>query len=285
MRWVRDGYAALLIILTVGTLYGWPLIVLGLGLMGDVSYVEPEHPRYAIFQIDGAPRDGDPLSDLRVAMPGDPDANADAGPPSDVPDVDDAPPSEAKPQPGGGSSASSPPTPPSPAPKPPKPKPGDGGTGGGDGGGDGKGSGSGSGDASDDVDEGAGGGRGGRPGRRGRCADPFPGVEPLGNDHWKVDRGIIDYYTSNMQRFNSLGSSRRYNEDGERGWYISSFGCMSPLWKAGLRPRDVVQSVNGRPTNNALQIFSIWTAQRKRAQFEVKVLRRGKSITLFYTVT
>lgn len=117
------------------------------------------------------------------------------------------------------------------------------------------------------------------------CGGPHEDIAKVDDDKWTIERSLVRYYTSTIPRFNSLGWSRAHDEDGQKGWYISGFSCKSPLYKGGLRPRDVVQSVNGKPTNTMLQIFGAYTRMGTTKNFEVKVLRRGKVVTLNYTLT
>jgi hypothetical protein len=117
-----------------------------------------------------------------------------------------------------------------------------------------------------------------------RCGEAFPGVTKVADDSFHIDREVVDYYTASIARLNTLGYSRRYEEGEVKGWMVGGFGCKSPLWHGGLRARDVVQVVNGKKTNNVLQIFGLWAGQRNKDQFEVTVLRKGKLVTLHYTI-
>lgn len=124
-----------------------------------------------------------------------------------------------------------------------------------------------------------------KPGRSGKCAEPNPAIRKVADATWSVERTLIDYYTESMDRFNSLGYSHKWEDDaGEKGWQIGGFGCSSPLWKAGLRSQDVIQSVNGKKTYNVLQLIGIWISQRKKEDFEVRLLRKGEPIVLSYKV-
>jgi hypothetical protein len=124
-----------------------------------------------------------------------------------------------------------------------------------------------------------------KPGRSGKCAEPNPAIHKLADAQWSVQRSLIDYYTESMDRFNSLGYSHKWEgENGEKGWQIGGFGCSSPLWKAGLRSQDVIQEVNGKKTNNVLQLIGIWISQRKKEDFVVHLLRKGEPIVLSYKV-
>jgi hypothetical protein len=117
-----------------------------------------------------------------------------------------------------------------------------------------------------------------------KCGEPHPEIEKVKDHHFVIQRSLIDFYTQSIERLNTLGWSKKYEGEDQKGWYISGFGCKSPLWKGGLRNRDVVQSLNGRKTNNVVQIIAIWATMKKKGAFEIKVWRKGKEVTLHYTV-
>lgn len=122
-----------------------------------------------------------------------------------------------------------------------------------------------------------------RPGRN-TCRDAHPDVKPDGADHWEVNRELVDYYTANFKRFNSLGWSGPYESDTVKGWKIGGFGCNSPLYFAGLRRGDVVLTVNEKPTRTWMQILGTYTRLRRKDDFEVVLVRRGATKVLRYTL-
>lgn len=120
---------------------------------------------------------------------------------------------------------------------------------------------------------------------RRKCSDPHEDVHPQPDGSVLIDRDLIEYYTASIDRFNTLGYSRKHKgDDGSKGWLIGGFGCHSPLFKAGLRSRDIVQTVNGKKTNNVVQILFLWAGMKGKEDFEVVVLRRGEEKTLRFHV-
>lgn len=120
--------------------------------------------------------------------------------------------------------------------------------------------------------------------RTGRCGPDHPDIKREAPGVWDIERSLVSYHTRSIRHLNELGYSKQYHEDGQKGWLVGGFGCKGALWKGGLRPRDVVQSVNGHKTNNVLQILVLWGKLKKQKEFEVEVLRRGKPMTLRYHV-
>jgi hypothetical protein len=116
------------------------------------------------------------------------------------------------------------------------------------------------------------------------CAEPHPQIKQVDSTHWRVEKDLVEYYTSSIPIFNTLGYSRKYDENGQKGWLIGGFGCKGPLYKAGLRSKDVIQEVNGKKTNTVAQIIGLWLFSKKKGVFEVKLLRKGKPMTFYYDV-
>ncbi len=117
-----------------------------------------------------------------------------------------------------------------------------------------------------------------------RCEHAEDGIEQLDDHTWQISRALIKEHTRTLKQLNALGWSHAYRDDdaGVRGWRIGGFGCRSPLHAGGLRHKDVVRSVNGKPTNTVLQLFGLWTTWGRTDLFEVVVWRRGKEVVLRY---
>lgn len=117
-----------------------------------------------------------------------------------------------------------------------------------------------------------------------RCTTDHSHVIQRDGEAYIVERALVEYYTQNLERFMSLGWSRRYNEDGVKGWYVSGFGCNSHVFHAGFRRGDVIQSVNGIKTKNLLQVYRVYTKMKRVDAFEVRLLRKGRPVVLTYTL-
>ena len=117
-----------------------------------------------------------------------------------------------------------------------------------------------------------------------QCKAPHPNVRTARDGAIEVDRVFVEKMTRNIKTFMSLGYSRPYREDGVKGWYISGFGCTSPVFKAGFRRKDVLLDVNGKTTRTVTGVFMLYMKLKKRSEFEVRLLRRGEERTLKFRV-
>jgi hypothetical protein len=265
-RWraVREGVGLVLIVLFVAGVYTVPLGLILLRDFPQLSVLMPEPARRVTLAVGGLPSAADVLSE---GADGDDDEAEVAEPPDAPPPASAPPPAPAVAQADVGTPAPAPsaepaatePTPAPPAEPAPPPQPKD--------------------------DEAVAEARARKKGRSGKCGEPHPDIVEVEPGHWEIQRSLVEYYGSSVERFNSLGYSRRYEgEDGTKGWQVGGFGCQSPLWKAGLRSKDVLQAINGRKTNNVVQLFGIWLGQRNKDDFVLEILRKDRPLTLHYTL-
>ncbi len=172
-----------------------------------------------------------------------------------------------------------------PAPKPPEKKPPATPKPTGSGGGEGAGTGSGSAEA---ASEGGTLARGSADAAKStkppKCGGANPQVVKINDTTYDVDRDLVEYYGASPARINTLGYGLGYNENGEKGWLIGGFGCSNPVYKAGLRSKDVLQFVNDKPVNNVFQLVGLWLQLKAKKSFEIQVLRKGKKMTFIYNV-
>lgn len=119
---------------------------------------------------------------------------------------------------------------------------------------------------------------------RNKCPKSFEGIHRRKDGVYEVDRSLVDYHTASVKQFNELGYSRSNDEGDKKGWYISGFGCRDPLWHAGLRRRDIVLRVNGKKTNNMMQILLLYTKVKAQKHFTVEIRRKDKDLTFRYEV-
>ncbi|MBX2797632.1 MAG: hypothetical protein KTR31_08190 [Myxococcales bacterium] len=120
--------------------------------------------------------------------------------------------------------------------------------------------------------------------RAARCLEDHPNVRHAADGVVEIDRSYVEEVTANLKTFISLGYSRPHDEDGVKGWYISGFSCTSAVHKAGFRRRDVLLRVNGKKTRSWVGVYMLYQRLKKKDQFEVELLRRGRPVTLRFRV-
>lgn len=117
-----------------------------------------------------------------------------------------------------------------------------------------------------------------------KCKEPHPSVRVGQDGVVEVEKAYVDAVTKNLKAFMELGYSRPHDEDGVKGWYISGFGCTSPVHKAGFRRRDVLLRVNGKKTRSWAGVFLLYQKLKRKSEFQVELLRREEPVTLQFRI-
>ena len=110
------------------------------------------------------------------------------------------------------------------------------------------------------------------------------GIEITGDDRWRVDRSLVVRFV----RGQSLGV-----EPGWAGWHevdgrVVGFevrganSCRGMLHHVGIRSKDIVMAVNGKPIVNYMQASRAVARLARLKQLEVTVLRGGVEKVLRY---
>ncbi|MEQ1568684.1 MAG: hypothetical protein ABMA64_23800, partial [Myxococcota bacterium] len=123
-----------------------------------------------------------------------------------------------------------------------------------------------------------------KPRKNRACDAPHPQVRQRPDGVVEIDRALVDEYTANLEAFMKLGFSKPFEEDGVKGWYVSGFGCTSPVYKAGFRRADVLLSVNGKPTRSWVGVFMLYQKLKNRSEFEIALMRKGAPMTIRFEV-
>ncbi|MEC7946362.1 MAG: hypothetical protein VX265_02275 [Myxococcota bacterium] len=118
-----------------------------------------------------------------------------------------------------------------------------------------------------------------RAGRRSgkRCLDPDPRIVAQGGDRFRIERDLVDSYTSDLKqaaRLAWVGWHRDAAGD-IQGFRVRRIRCGSVLHQAGFRNGDVVHAVNGKPVTSIPQALSAYRKLRKKRILNVEIKRRG----------
>jgi hypothetical protein len=113
-----------------------------------------------------------------------------------------------------------------------------------------------------------------------KCDEPVPGIEHVYGDRYRVEREVLEKYTT-VQEAMKLASVNWYrNEDGKiEGFKLYRVRCGSPLTQVGLRSGDVIISVNGRQVRTLPQAFAAVRKVKKHDVIRVQLMRKGTLMT------
>lgn len=117
------------------------------------------------------------------------------------------------------------------------------------------------------------------------CEHSSDRIEDLGNNTFRMERGLVDFYATHLEAFDDLGWSRPYKPEGveqSEGIEVGGIRCGSDLRLLGVKNRDVVRTVNGKPVRTMLKAATLYLSQRGRDTVTVVVDRKGEEVELTY---
>ena len=133
-----------------------------------------------------------------------------------------------------------------------------------------------------------------RPARRaaGQRADPSPAAtsdgtlaRPVGPNRYVVSRDEISRHMDDLNAVLSTMVIRPITRDGQpHGFQIAALRPGSPLSQLGIRRGDVITRVNDVAVDNTEDLINLYHQVRQLDSVMVKIERRGKSVTMAYTL-
>ena len=112
------------------------------------------------------------------------------------------------------------------------------------------------------------------------------GITQLGENHYQVERRIIDQYLGNLEGLSSMARAIPHKgADGEiDGYRLSGIRRNSPLSSLGIKNGDVIQSVNGTNIGNMGEAMTVFNSLSSQSHFTFDVTRRGQKQSMEYDV-
>lgn len=116
------------------------------------------------------------------------------------------------------------------------------------------------------------------------CEDPNPMVSKVNDDTYRIDRDLLEIYANDYELLGRLGWVRVHeNERGRRdGFTIRGIRCGTLLQQVGLKNRDTIHSVNGKPVRNLFGALAAYRRFKRADVVEMEITRRGETEFLTY---
>lgn len=120
--------------------------------------------------------------------------------------------------------------------------------------------------------------------KKGKRCTPDDRIRSVGPGRYHV----AESWFEQNAKLNTIGSSAylawHENALGKRdGFQIKRLRC-GPLWEIGLRPRDVVHSVNDKRVRTLAKAFVVYQSLKNKRRFRIKLTRKGEPMVLHYEV-
>ncbi len=111
------------------------------------------------------------------------------------------------------------------------------------------------------------------------------GIKSSGNNRWEVEQKSIDTVLNNLS---VLSQDARVVPDfsggKQRGFKLFSIKPGSVYSKIGVRNGDILTSVNGYGLDSPDKILEVYGKLKDSSQITVEILRRGKPLSLEYSI-
>jgi S1-C subfamily serine protease len=120
--------------------------------------------------------------------------------------------------------------------------------------------------------------------RRRDCVEETDAIAALGNNQYRVERDLIDYYSGHLKEAAKLAYVHWHREEGEVvGFRVRRIRCGNVLHQAGFRNGDIIRSINGRGVTTIPQALLAYRKLRRKKRLNVEVTRRnGNDMMLRY---
>lgn len=117
-------------------------------------------------------------------------------------------------------------------------------------------------------------------------AEAVDGITQLGENHYQVERRILEQYLGNLEGLSSMARAIPHKgADGEiDGYRLSGIRRNSPLSQLGIKNGDVIQSVNGTNIGNMGEAMTVFNSLSSQSHFTFDVTRRGQKQAMEYDV-
>ncbi len=111
------------------------------------------------------------------------------------------------------------------------------------------------------------------------------GIKKINDTTFEIDKSLVDKVTANPMAFMRGARIVPAMKNGKpQGIKLYAIRPSSPYAKLGLTNGDTLQSINGFELTSAEKGLEIYAKLREATSLEVDVLRRGKPVTLKYTI-
>ena len=111
------------------------------------------------------------------------------------------------------------------------------------------------------------------------------GIKKIDDTTYEIDKALVDKVIANPMAFTKGARVVPAMKNGKpEGIKLYAIRPTSPYAKLGLTNGDTLQSINGFELNSVEKGLEIYGKLREATSLEVEVLRRGKPVTLKYTI-
>jgi hypothetical protein len=117
-----------------------------------------------------------------------------------------------------------------------------------------------------------------------KCLPENEGIAQVDGTTWSVDAEIVEYYVKHLNQAEKLAAVS-WNHDAEGkvdGFKVRRMRCGNVLRQAGLQNGDVIQAINGTEVHSIPTAISAYTKLRSKKVLKLTVARGGELVHIKY---
>lgn len=109
-------------------------------------------------------------------------------------------------------------------------------------------------------------------------------IQARSTNEYILQKKLVHTYLGNMKQLQKLAKAYWYKGKRGEGVLLQSIPCKSPLRNMGLRPKDIIISINGKKMSNNLDLIGSYMQLKSKKKIDIVVKRQAQPITLQYEI-
>jgi type II secretory pathway component PulC len=126
-----------------------------------------------------------------------------------------------------------------------------------------------------------------RNGQRKKCSSKASdeGITQISTTEFQINKKLVRQYRNDWKAAQKLARLSWYTQNGERkGLRIRGIGCGSPVRFSGLKPGDIVLSVNNKSLTSEAELLATYGRLLVWKDIELSIVRNGRPMSLRYSI-
>ena len=123
--------------------------------------------------------------------------------------------------------------------------------------------------------------------RRGsaRCTpNPNRRIQERSSNQYTLQKKLVHGYLGSIKNMQKLAKAYWYKGKRGEGVLLQSIPCKSPLRNMGLRPKDIIVSINGKKVTNNLDLMGSYIQLKSKKKIDIVLKRQSRPLTLQYEI-
>lgn len=121
--------------------------------------------------------------------------------------------------------------------------------------------------------------------RTAKCSPrPNRRIQQMSTNQFALQKKVVHRYLGNIDNIKGLAKAYWYSGKKGEGILLRSIPCKSPLRNMGIRPNDIIISINGKKVKNNLALVGHYFEIRSKKNVDIILKRQNRPLTLQYEI-